>query len=182
MEEPTSPDASALPIPKWLRPRPDPSPLLAPATAGSAAQRRGRGSVVTGLDGQSEVPTLVMHDAVQGLKSEAIRLKRQSSIPDALKKLRASRQLEVELASAGDKQARDALIEQAQRVSGRVLLAIERTASEECIAAVEGAELEAGDLVDETLLEVHPPGALTCLLPTHPPTHPPTYHSTCLSV
>jgi len=57
-------------------------------------------------------------------------------------------------ASAGDEQARDALIEQSQRVSSRVLLAIERTASDECIAAVGATELDAGDLVDETLLEV----------------------------
>merc|ERR1719162_458999 len=95
-----------------------------------------------------------MRDAAQGLKREAVRLVRQDSgLPDALKKLRASRQLEMALASAGDEQARDSLIEQSQRVSSRVLLAIERTASDECIAAVGATELDAGDLVDETLLE-----------------------------
>ena len=157
------PDASSLPMPKTFA---APSPFLAPANAGPAARRKG--SVVSGHDGQSEVPTLVMRDAAQGLKREAVRLVRQDSgLPDALKKLRASRQLEMALASAGDEQARDSLIEQSQRVSSRVLLAIERTASDECIAAVGATELDAGDLVDETLLEVYPPAPAylptTCL-------------------
>jgi len=81
-----------------MRPRPEPSPFLAPANAGPAARRKG--SVVSGHDGQSEVPTLVMRDAAQGLKREAVRLMRQDSgLPDALKKLRASRQLEMALAT-----------------------------------------------------------------------------------
>ena len=166
MEEPPKPpDAGSLPVPMFMRPRPEPSPLSAPTNAGPAARRKG--SVVSGHYGQSEVPTLVMRDAVQGLKREAVQLKRQDSgLPDALKKLRASRQLEVALASAGDEQATDALIEQSQRVTGRVLLAIERTASEECIAAVGTAELDAGDLVDETLLEVYPPACLPTTLRT----------------
>ena len=126
------PDASSLPLPVFMRP--DPSP---PTNAGPTARRKG--SVVSGHDGQSAVPTAVMREAVQGLKREAVRLKRQDSVPDALKKLRASRQLEVALACAGDEQARDALIEQSRRVSSRVLLAVERTASEECIAAVAAA-------------------------------------------
>ena len=164
-DPPKPPDASSLPMPKTMRPRPEPSPFLAPANAGPAARRKG--SVLSGHDGQSEVPTLVMRDAAQGLKREAVRLVRQDSgLPDALKKLRASRQLEMALASAGDEQARDSLIEQSQRVSSRVLLAIERTASDECIAAVGATELDASDLVDETLLEVYPPACLPTTLRT----------------
>ena len=69
-DPPKPPDASSLPMPKFMRPRPDPSPFLAPTNAGPAptnAARR-KGSVVSSHDGQSEVPALVMRDAVQGLK------------------------------------------------------------------------------------------------------------------